>query len=122
MSEPAWKQRRGGHRRLLLGRSPSFRFGGFLSFLAVGADPEYSMAMVKRLEPVAANNFILQSLYLFAVKLDQSAAAGTDQVVVVIVLVVVLVEHSPVVELELSSEATLLKQLQCAIYRSEPNR
>ena len=108
--------------RQLLGRRPGFRCGGFLSFLAVGADAEYSMAMMKRFEPVAADYLILQLFYLFAVKLDQSAAGRTDQMVVMSVLVVVLVKHPPVMELEFPCEPTFFEQLQSAIHRSEPNR
>lgn len=123
MIDLAWEQGRGDQcGLLLLRRRPGFCFGGFLSFLAVGADAEYSMAVMKRLESVAADYFILQSLYLFIVELDQSAAASTDQVVVVSVFVVVLVKHAAVVELEFPREATVLEQLQCAINGSEPNR
>jgi hypothetical protein len=121
MSELAWKQERESQARLLFGRRSGFRFSSFLSFLAVGADAEYSMAMMKRLESVVAGYFILQLLNLFIVKLDQSAAAGTDKMVVVSVFVVVLVKHPPVVELELPREAAILEQLQCAIHCSESN-
>ena len=80
------------------------------------------MAVMKRFESVAAHDLFLQLLDLFVVKLDQRAAAGADQVVVVRVLVVVLVQHAPVVEFKLASQATLLKKLQCAIYGCEPDR
>jgi len=122
MGEMTSKQGRKAMRRLLLGRRPGLRSGGFLSFLAVGADAEYSMAMMKRLELVAADYLILQLLNLFVVKLDQSAAGRTDQVVVVSVLVVVLIKHPSVVELEFPCEAAFFEQLQRAINRSEPNR
>lgn len=93
-----------------------------MSFLAVGADTEYSMTMMKRFESIVPDYFILQSLDLFVVELDQRAATGTDQMVVMSMLVFVLVKHPPVVELEFPGETTLFKQLQCAIYGSEPNR
>jgi hypothetical protein len=80
------------------------------------------MAVMKRLESIAAYNLILQLLDLFAVELNQSAATGTDQVVVVMVLVIMLVKHSPVVKLKLAGETTLLQQLQCPINGGKPNR
>lgn len=107
---------------LLFGRCSGFRFVGLLSFLAIGADAEYSMAMMKRLEFVTTDYLILQLFNLLAKKLDQGAAAGTDQMVVVIVLVVVFVKHPSVMELEFRRETALLKQLQRAINGSEPNR
>ena len=58
------------------GGRPGFRSGGLLSFLAVYTDSEYSMAVMKRFESVAANDLILQLLDLCIVKLDQRAAAG----------------------------------------------
>ena len=93
-----------------------------MRFLAVGADAEYSMAMMKRFESIVPDYLILQSLDLIVVELDQRAATGTDQMVVMGMLVLVLVKHPPVVKLEFPGETTLLKQLQCAIYGSEPNR
>ena len=71
--------------------------------------------MMKRFESIAADDFILQLLDLFVVKLDQRAASGADQVVVMRVLVVVLVQHAPVVEFELASQAALLATSKCDI-------
>ena len=53
----------------LFGRG--FGFGGcFLRFLALGAEPEYSMAVMNRFESIAAHYFILELFDLFAIELD----------------------------------------------------
>ena len=74
--------------------------------MTVRTDSKDSMAVMKRLEPVATYDLILQLLDLFVVKLDQCSAAGTNQVVVMGVFIIVFIQHAPVVEFELASKAT----------------
>src|SRR5262249_53229645 len=77
---------------------------------------------MKRLEPILANDVVLDSLDLFAVKLEQSSASCADQVIVVPVFVVVFVQGAPVVRLELPGEPAILKKFESAIYGCEANR
>ena len=86
-----------------------------LSFLAIGAYPEYAMAVMQRLEFVAANYFVLKLLDLFIIKLYQRAALRADEVIVMLVLVLVLVERAPVMKFKLASQPALFQQFQRAI-------
>ena len=78
------------------------------------------MAVMQRLEFVAANYFVLKLLDLFIIKLYQRAALRADEVVVMLVLVLVLVERAPVMKFKLASQAALFQQLQRAIDGREP--
>ena len=93
-----------------------------MSFLAIGADSEYAMAVMQRLEFVAANYFILKFFDLFVVKLYQRAALRADEVIVMLVLVLVFVECAPVMKLKLASKPALFQQFQCAIDGRESDR
>src|SRR4030095_15406619 len=107
---------------VLFRRSAGLGRGRLLSFLAIRTDPKDSMAVMKRLEPVATNDLVLQLLDLFVVKLDQCATTGADQVVVMGVFVVMLIKHAPVMEFEFPSQTAFFQQLQGAIHRREPDR
>ncbi len=80
------------------------------------------MAVMQRLEFVAANYFVLKLFDLFVVKLYQRAALSADEVIVMLVLVFVLVERAPVVKFKFASQPALLQQLQCAIDGRESDR
>lgn len=88
---------------ILFGGGAGFAFVTLLCLLAVGANAEDPVAMMKRLKLVTIGNLVLQLFYLFAVELDQSSTSRTDQVVVMCVFVVVLVKHPPIMKLELTS-------------------
>src|SRR5262245_35376155 len=107
---------------ILFGGGAGSALVALLCLLAFGANAEDAVAMMKRCKFVAIGNLVLQLFYLFAVELDQSPTARTDQVVVMGVLVVVLVEHPAVMKLELTSETTFLKQLQRTVYGCKANR
>jgi len=104
-----------------LRRSADLRGGCFLRLLTVGTHTEYAMAVVKRFEPVAAGNLILQTLDLFAVKLDQFAAGCAYQMIVMRVLVMMFIQHPAIVEFQLACKSALFQQLQRAIHGSESN-
>jgi hypothetical protein len=90
-----------------LGNGSGLRRGSLLSFLAVGADAEDAMAVMKRFEIVTANYLVLQLLDLLVVELDQRAACGANKMIVMRVLIVMFVQGPPIVKLQLASEAAL---------------
>jgi hypothetical protein len=99
----------------LLGNGPCFG-GGLLSLLALRANAEDAMAVMKRFEVVATSYFVLQLFDLFAVELDQRSALRANQMIVMMVFVFVFIQRAAIVKLDLSSEAALLEEFQRAIY------
>jgi len=86
-----------------------------LSDLALKADSKDSQRMIGWTKLVLAGDLILFVLDDFAVKLYQSAALGTDQVVVMLVIVQVLISCSAIAKPLFASKPALSKKLQRAI-------
>src|SRR5678816_113959 len=89
--------------------------------LAFKADSKDSQRMIRWTKLVLAGDLILFVLDNLAVKLDQSAAVCTDQVVVMLVIVEVLISSSAIAKPLFASKPALGKKLERAINSCRSN-